>query len=212
MDARDLCALELVQAEYGGNIHFRSGLNSYRYRQCTRDSLLSLINAVNGHILNPVRLDQLQAIASYITDSGVARYPFTVLTAILTYSSGWLSGMFDADGSISLNASSNFQLAISITNKYSCQLYPLIPLYGGHVYFDRASNSYKWYLTAQSDVLSLYHNYFVLCPPRSLKANRVSLIPRYYELRALRAHLAPSDSPLGIQWSQFLNSWNTYSA
>jgi hypothetical protein len=32
MDARDLCALELIQAEYGGHIHFGSRLNSYRYR------------------------------------------------------------------------------------------------------------------------------------------------------------------------------------
>lgn len=32
MDARDLCALELIQSKYGGTIHYRKGLNSYRYR------------------------------------------------------------------------------------------------------------------------------------------------------------------------------------
>lgn len=31
MDARDLYALDLIQSEYGGSIHYRSGLNSYRY-------------------------------------------------------------------------------------------------------------------------------------------------------------------------------------
>lgn len=78
---------------------------------------MHLINDINGHILNPVRLDQLRAITSFITSKGVIRYPFTLLSSNLTYSSGWLSGMFDADGSISLNASNNYQLSISIGNK-----------------------------------------------------------------------------------------------
>lgn len=65
MDARDLCVLELIQSVYGGSIHYRSGLNSYKYLQHTRDTLMRLINDINGHILNPVHLDQLQAITFF---------------------------------------------------------------------------------------------------------------------------------------------------
>lgn len=62
---------------------------------------MCLINNINGHIFNPVRLDQLRAIASFTTSKGVIRYLFTLLSSNITYSYGWLSGMFDADGSIS---------------------------------------------------------------------------------------------------------------
>ena len=40
-------------------------------------------------------------------------------------------------------------------------------------------------------------NYFILCPSRSAKHNRLKLIKRYYELRKFKAHLASKYSILG---------------
>lgn len=47
---------------------------------------------------------------------------------------------FDADGSVTLN-SNNGQLAITLTQKTSEILQPLLDIYGGSIYIDRTSNN-----------------------------------------------------------------------
>lgn len=64
----------------------------------------------------------------------------------LSYNNGWFSGFFDADGTITLN-SVNGQIAISLTQKTSELLQPLIRLYGGYIYIDRGNNAFKWYIS-----------------------------------------------------------------
>ena len=51
-------------------------------------------------------------------------------------------GFFDADGSVTLNKS-NGQLAITLTQKTSEILQPLIDIYGGSIYIDKTNNSFK---------------------------------------------------------------------
>ena len=63
----------------------------------------------------------------------------------LKYNNGWLSGFFDTDGSVTLN-SNNGQLVITLTQKTSEVLQPLIDLYGGSIYIDKKSNNFKWYI------------------------------------------------------------------
>jgi len=53
-----------------------------------------------------------------------------------------LSGFFDSDGTITINKT-NLQLSISISQKTKELLEPLINIYGGHVYVDRGSESFK---------------------------------------------------------------------
>jgi ubiquinol-cytochrome c reductase cytochrome b subunit len=62
MDIRDERALQAVKNVYGGSIKLRSGVNALRYRLHNKQGLLNLINDVNGHIRNPVRLIQLNSI------------------------------------------------------------------------------------------------------------------------------------------------------
>lgn len=202
MDIRDERALQAVKNIYGGSIKLRSGLSALRYRLHNKQGLLNLIKDVNGHIRNPVRLIQLNYIC--VNYNITLNYPEK-----LTFYNGWLSGFFDADGTISIN-SSTWQLSISTGQKTSEILTPLVELYGGYVYIDRGGNgSFKWYVTKKEDILNLIE-YFKKYPSKSSKNRRLHLVPKIYELKVMKAHLAPSGSFLAKSWNTLMNKWNNY--
>ena len=101
-------------------------------------------------------------------------------------------------------------MSITISQKTSELLQPLINLYGGNIYIDRGSSqSFKWYITKREDILNLIE-YFKIVPSRSAKVNRLHLIPEFYELRDLKAHKALSGTFLDKSWNYFLNKWLKY--
>lgn len=202
MELRDERALQQVKNVYGGSIKLRSGVSALRYRLHNKEGLLNLINDVNGHIRNPIRLIQLNYICF--------QYDITLIyPEKLTLENGWLSGFFDADGSIAINTS-NWQLSISAGQKTSELLTPLVELFGGHVYIDRGGyGSFKWYVTKKEDIVNLIE-YFKKYPSRSAKNNRLYLVPKFYELKTMKAHIAPLDSLLCKGWNTFINKWNNY--
>ena len=202
MDIRDERVLQTVKNVYGGSIRLRAGVNALRYRLHHKQSLICLIVDVNGQIRNPRRLLQLNSIlAIYNVDAKFSEK--------LTFDNAWLSGFFDADGTIAIN-SSNWQLSISASQKTPEILMPLTELYEGHIYMDRAGNgSYKWYVTKKEHILKLLE-YFKLQPCRSAKNNRLHLIPKIYELKEKRAHVADKESSLAKSWSNIIEKWNKY--
>jgi hypothetical protein len=202
MDIRDERALQAVKNIYGGSIKLRSGVNALRYRLHSKKGLLNLINDVNGHLRNPIRLIQLNYICF--------KYNITLNYPVkLSKYNGWLSGFFDADGTITIN-NSTCQLSISISQKTSEIITPLVELYAGHIYIDRGGNgSFKWYLTKKEDILYLIE-YFKKYPSKSAKNKRLHLVPKFYELKAMKAHIAPLDSLLYKSWNTFMNKWNYY--
>ena len=202
MDIRDEHALQIVKNVYGGSIKLRSGANALRYRLHHKSGLLTLINDINGHIRNSNRLIQLNKLCYKYEISLI--YPQKLI-----FDNGWLSGFFDADGTVTINNTVP-QLSISVSQKTSELLQPLIEIYGGNIYIDRGSSqSFKWYITKKEDILNLI-DYFKKYPPRSAKKHRIHLIPRYYELKDIKAHKALDDSLLGKSWSYFKNKWLKY--
>jgi len=202
MDVRDEHALQIIKNVYGGSIKLRSGANALRYRLHHKSGLLSLINDVNGLIRNSHRLVQLNKIC-YKYELNLV-YPDK-----LTYDSGWLSGFFDSDGTVTINKT-NTQLSISASQKTSELLQPLLELYGGNIYIDRGSSqSFKWYITKREDILKLIE-YFKIHPSRSAKKNRLHLIPKYYELKDLKAHKALPGTFLYKSWQYFYTKWLKY--
>lgn len=202
MDIRDEHALQIVKNVYGGSIKLRSGANALRYRLHHKSGLLKLINDVNGHIRNSNRLVQLNKICH--------KYELNLIyPEKLTFYNGWLSGFFDADGTVTINKTIT-QLSISASQKTSELLQPLLDLYGGNIYIDRGSSqSFKWYITKREDIFKLIE-YFKIYPSRSAKKNRLHLIPKYYELKDLKAHKALPGTLLEKSWQYFYNKWLKY--
>jgi len=199
MDIRDERALQIVKNVYGGSIKLRSNANALRYRLHHKSGLLTLINDVNGQIRNSHRLVQLNKICDKYDLNFI--YPDK-----LNYDNGWLSGFFDADGTVTINKT-NTQLSISATQKTAEILQPLVELYGGNIYIDKGnSQSFKWYITKREDILNLVE-YFKNHPSRSAKNNRLHLIPKYYELKDLKAHKALSGTYLEKSWQYFFAKW-----
>ena len=202
MDIRDERALQIIKNVYGGSIKLRSGANALRYRLHHKFGLLALINDVNGHLRNSNRLLQFNKICN--------KYKLKLIyPEKLNYDNGWLSGFFDADGTVTINKT-NTQLSISIGQKTSELLQPLVELYGGNIYIDRGvSNSFKWYITKQEDIIKLVE-YFKNHPSRSTKNKRLHLILKYYKLKELKAHKALIETFLGKSWQIFYNKWLKY--
>ena len=202
MDIRDEHALQIIKNIYGGSIKLRSGAKALRYRLHHKSGLLTLIKDVNGEIRNSHRLLQLSKICDKYDLS--LKYPEK-----LTKFNGWISGFFDSDGTVTIN-STNWQLSISISQKTSEMLQPLIELWGGSVYIDRGKNqSFKWYISKKEDILNLIE-YFKLNPSRSSKKNRLHLIPDFYRLQSLKANNALTGSLLEKSWNSFFNKWLSY--
>jgi LAGLIDADG endonuclease len=201
MDIRDERALQTVKNVYGGSIKLRFNANALRYRLHHKKGLLNLINDVNGFIRNPNRLVQINNICIKFNLN-------LIKPEKLTFNNGWLSGFFDADGTITINKS-NYQLSISVGQKISELLTPLVELYGGYVYIDNSSKSFKWYITKKEDILKLIE-YFKKYPSRSAKNNRLHLIPKFYELKNMKAHIATPETFLAKSWDVFLKKWMNY--
>ena len=202
MDLRDEHALQIIKNVYGGSIKLRSGISALRYRLHHKSGLLKLINDVNGEIRNSNRLVQLNKICLKYEISLI--YPQK-----LTFDNSWLSGFFDSDGTITINSINN-QLSISVSQKTYELLQPLLELYGGHIYIDRGSSqSFKWYVTKRENILNII-DYFKTHPSRSAKKNRLHLVPKYYELKDLKAHKALPGTLLEKSWKYFQTKWLKY--
>ena len=70
-----------------------------------------------------------------------------------------------------------------------------------------SSQSFKWYISSREDILKIIE-YFKTHPSRSAKNNRLHLIPKYSELKDLKAMKAPQDSLLFKSWLIFMEKWN----
>lgn len=200
MDIRDKKALFLIKQKFGGSVKLRSGSKTMRYRLHHKEGLINLIKNVNGNIRNPIRLLQLGAICE--------KYNIVLIFAQpLTYFNGWLSGFMDGDGSILLNQDG---IRITATNNIKPLQDNLISLYGGSIYLTNTSGrSFKWEIFKKSEIQDI-QTYFKVCPCFSAKFNRFKLIPTYFELRIIKAHLALPSSVNGKLWSRFKKKWENW--
>jgi hypothetical protein len=196
---RDKNCLYQIKQKFGGAVKLRANLNHLRFRMHHKQGMLDIINAVNGEIRNPIRLLQLNKICE--------KYNIPVLQpAPLTYKNAWLSGFFDSDGSIYLNLkSSQMYITAGQKNKYLLDI--LCELYGGSIYIEKIS--FKWIVYTKSEIIKLLE-YFKLNPCRSAKLNRINAVPKYYELRGIKAHLAKEYTILGKAWKKFLLRWDKW--
>lgn len=196
VDIRDSICLYKIKQIYGGSIKIRSGTNSIRYRLHHKIGLLQLIENVNGEIRSSNRMVQLKRICDHYNINFIYPKP-------LIYDNNWFAGFFDGDGTVTINKS-NLQLAISVSQKNNQILEYFIPLFSGSIYIDKSTNTFKWYISKKEEILKLL-NYFKDYPCYSLKKNRLSLIPRFYQLKELK-NLPDFQKMI----THFFNKWDLY--
>lgn len=199
MDLRDSYCLYIIKNKFGGSVRLRSGSNSFRYRLHSKVGLLQILNDVNGYLRHSTRILQYNKLC----------FKYNIIiknTIILSYNNGWMAGFFDSDGTISINKNNN-QLYISISQKTQELLIPLTTIYGGLVYIDRSSNTFKWYLTKKEDILYLKDNYFKNNYIYSKKRNRLFLIEEFYKLKLLKQENNIFYEKLE---NNFYRKWNNY--
>lgn len=201
MELRDKRCLYVIKQKFGGSIKLRSGINYLRYRLHHKQGIINIIEAVNGLIRNPNRLLQLGKLCENYNIA--LKYPEP-----LDYENSWLAGFFDSDGSVYLNLLSD-QIFITASQKNKFLLDSLVALYGGIIYPMVKVDAFKWTVFRKDEILNLL-NYFEKNPPISAKHKRLKLIPKYLELRGLKAHNALPNTILGKAWTSFLKKWDNY--
>lgn len=153
IEIRDIACLTKIKNRYGGSIKSISHGNAFRYRLHHKQGIISFIHDINGLLYNPIRIKQFQNLCNL--------YTITIKKPEkLHYNSAYLSGLFDADGSIYINITSK-QIFITISQKNQELLNIIISVYGGKIYsFNSENTAYKWTIYKKQDVFSIIENYF----------------------------------------------------
>lgn len=203
MGLKDEHALMQIKQKLGGSLKLRSGSKSIRYRLHHKKGIENLLYRINGEIRNSVRLEQLKKMCDKFNINFKKPTPITCNNA-------WFAGFFDADGTITMSIKNdNPQLTISVSNKKEIDIIYYKNVFKGNIYFDKGSHgSYKWTIQSELHVLE-FLNYIKKYPARSNKKQRLFLIPRYYELKKLKAYKAEINSLQFKAWNQFLLKWES---
>lgn len=171
-----------------------------RFRLHHKAGILQVVNDLNSLIINPVRLAQLEKVCK------IYNIEFLQPTK-LSYSSAYLSGLFDSDGSVYYNKQS-MQVFITVSQKHRYLLDILESLYGGKVYSANAGKTaFKWMVSKKSSVIDLIDNYFHWNNCVSAKNKKFGMVKHFYYLSSMGALSAPIDSPLGKSWLSFEERW-----
>ena len=196
IEPRDVHCLTQIKQWYGGYIRPFSHTSALRYRLHHKEGLLKLIHDLNGLIQNPVRQAQLYKVCALYDITTVPSEP-------LTYSSRYLAGLFDSDGSVYYNAAS-IQTFITLSQKGRYLLDLIQSIYGGKVYFANADKSaYKWSISKKAEVINIIETYFKSSPCVSAKQLKLLLVKDFYTLSYKGAISAQDQS----EWQAFVELW-----
>ncbi len=98
------------------------------------------------------------------------------------------------------------QIAIKATNKASVNV-EMFEIFGGRVNYDRGKQGYyNWSISSREEILN-FMEYVKAHPFRTEKRQRLHMIPRYYELKAQRAHKAEEGTVLNKAWLEMKRKW-----
>lgn len=226
MPLTDEYLLIQIQQKLGGKIYPRSGAKAVRYRLMHKDGIRNLLNRINGFIRNSQRVPQFQILCAKFTIAFIPANPLRLNT-------GYISGFFDADGTIYISVSSKFcrlystqkgtlgkinrlyhsrggnQICISISNKFvsNIAVFQDTLQIGSIRQIEQKNKSwYVWEVKTREDIL-IFLDYVKKFPLKSAKKKRVHLIEKYLQLKHMQAHLAPPDTQLTKTWFSFCQKW-----
>lgn len=200
MGIYDEFALLQIKQKLGGSLKLRSSARAFRYRLHHKEGMVNVLNKINRYCRNSVRILQLQKLCLQMQ----IKY---IPPVELTINSGWFSGFFDGDGTLSYSFKKGWpQLVISISNKKEINCLPFKQMFGGFTRLDSRSNTYKWELLKKEQIL-FFCNYLKKYPLRSHKKQRIRLVPKFFELRDICAYKYPEESLTYKTWQKFEKKW-----
>lgn len=201
MGLEDEYALSQIKQKLGGSIKLRSGVKAIRYRLHNKEGMINLIHRINGHIRHSGRLIQFKIMCNNLNINSINPEEITI-------NNGWFTGFFDADGTVTYSfKNSNPQLTISVSNKLEMDIKCFKTVFGGNIYYDKSGYGYfKWSVQNRPDI-DFFLNYLKTVPSKSYKRQRLFLIPKYYELKNLKAYTASPESLQYKAWTQFERKW-----
>ena len=143
-----------MKQRYGGSVKRTSHAKAIRFRLHHKGGILHVIRDLQGLLQNPTRINQMERVCTLY---GVQMQMQMQIQPILKldYMSGYLSGLFDSDGSVYYNRLSQ-QIFITVSQKNRYLLDVVASVYGGKVYSSGApckGNAFKWIISKKSDVL-----------------------------------------------------------
>jgi hypothetical protein len=201
--AWNLHLLQLLETKFGGSIYkinTKNESNSYRYVLKKRGRLIELLHGLNGYIRATSRTLQFKKLCNFYNITSIEPSIF------IEPNDQYFSGLFDADGSITLNVApkTNYpKMSISVSSKYEHDIKLFKYLFKGSIILRKEEICYDWRIGKKEEVLVAQK-----CFGKELKSNkliRANLIQLFYQLRAEKAY--KKDSPANKDWEKFLNDW-----
>ncbi len=217
-----------------GTVKPRSGSLSIRYRVKQRPAIIDIIHRVNGKIHNLKRLNKFKEACNLLNIS------FTSAPELIKDQSAYLSGLIDADGTITIATSYSSQLdsqkpgkegkiarlthsrgrnqiCLKITSIDKQNLICIQQSYSfGKIRIEKANPKNKSPNQKYHWVVSSYEEFIQLYeylkkyPLKSVKMHRIRLIPYYFQYKKLKYHLKAVDTQEYKTWVKFCQSWFKY--
>jgi len=194
--------LEFLKSKFGGRIWqpkqiVLKGGKAFYYRVSAKEPMIKLAFMLNGNIRGTSRNEQFRRLCQLLN---IAYIP----PVVLTKTSAWYAGMFDADGSIFLHLSEKrFIMTLLVTSKYSADVEFYLKDFGGRVR-KCGPNAFNWVVASKAEILT-FANYLKAIPLKSNKKVRVDIVGECYEL-SKKKPLA-KDSPYYQDWLTLGEKW-----
>lgn len=217
MDKHDYHTLMSIKNKLGGSVKLRSGINAYRYRLHNRSKdqragsrpgprggMVDLINRINGNIRNSKRIPAFIKVCNVLNVTYTPALP-------LTTSNAWFSGFFDADGTIRAKFDiPSPTIVISVSNKDRVDVESFFQFFNGNIHYSKGNyGNYVWEISSKSDIMNML-DYFKICPSRSHKLARLTLVNQFYTLRDLKAHRDTVNIQLYNRWNNLKSKWGKW--
>ena len=177
---KDIKVLEMIYETLKFGRVIKQGKLTYRFIIEQKKLIELIVLLFNGNMILPSRINRFKKFLEVYNKKAIkgkiilSKIDFIESKNEPSLNNAWLSGFFDADGTVTINQT-NTQLSISASQKTSELLQPLTELYGGNIYIDRGSSqSFKWYLTKREDILNLI-DYYKKYKPKSAKKKKLYL-------------------------------------
>lgn len=183
MHEKEVQTLYYIKSICGGSVTPRIKTRAFRWRVHKKQSILNLVDRLNGHIRTEKTQKQFCEVLKLYNIEMITPKP-------LSLDNTWFSGFFCGDGSFSLNRN-NFTATISLDQKMRKPLEEIQHIFGGTITFNASWKGWKW-STNNTALCKLLISYFTKNPLHNpYKQAKMKSFVRFLGYRDLNYHLDP---------------------